>query len=99
MALAGALRRNVSVTSLNLESNSISSDGIDAIATMITVNSTLKELRLANQHLSFSQVAEGRLAAAVQGNRTLTRLSVDMRAIQACRPFPAEMFFRHWPFS
>ena len=52
------LQRNRSIVSLNLESNSISSDGMCALAAGLRVNSTLLELKLANQHVAASGAAE-----------------------------------------
>ena len=50
-----ALRDNKSITSLNLESNSIGAIGISAIADSLQSNTTLCELKLANQRVACSQ--------------------------------------------
>ena len=61
-ALAAAwgrvLARNARLTTLNLESNSISTAGMEALAAGLRSNATLRELKLANQHTSFTQALE-----------------------------------------
>ena len=54
--LAALLQSNSTLTSINLESNHISSAGIEAIAAGLDANTTLTELKLANQGIAFSQV-------------------------------------------
>jgi len=71
------------LTSLNLESNSISSAGIEALANGLQKNGGLRQLKLANQHLAFSQRSEEALAEALQSNSTLTKLTIDLRSIRA----------------
>jgi hypothetical protein len=56
--MADALRANAYMTSLNLESNSISSVGLEAIAEALRTNTSLSELKLANQRATFSQASE-----------------------------------------
>ena len=41
-------------------------------------NSSLRELKLANQRVSFTQQAEERLAAALESNFVVTRLTIDL---------------------
>ena len=43
------------------------------------MNSTLTELKLANQAANFTQAAEEQLAEAIDSNRTLARLTIDLR--------------------
>ena len=45
--VADALQTNSSVTSLNLESNAISSVGLEAIAEALRSNTSLRELKVA----------------------------------------------------
>ena len=77
------LQRNATITSLNLESNSISSSGIEAIAAGVAANSTLAQLKLANQHVAFSQQAEEKLGDAVGASSSLTRVTIDLRSTRA----------------
>ena len=44
---------------------------------------SLKELKLANQRLNFTQQAEERLAEALEANHSLTRLTIDLRSTRA----------------
>ena len=81
--LAEALRTNGHVTCLNLESNSIQSVGIEALAAMLRANTTLKELKLANQHLGFAQASEETFAAALEENTSLLHLTIDLRNLRA----------------
>ena len=82
-AWGGALKRNATLTVLNLESNSISTGGILALAEGLRENSTLKELKLANQRANFTQQAEEALAEALEANLSVTRLTIDMRSTRA----------------
>ena len=50
---------------LNLESNTISSGGIEALAAALPLNTRLRELKLANQRQTYSQRAEEALATAL----------------------------------
>ena len=71
------LLRNASITSLNLESNSISSGGIGALAAGLRANETLTELKLANQFTNYTQQAEETLGEALTDNHTLVKLTID----------------------
>ena len=62
-AWARSLSTNNSLTSLNLESNSIGAGGIEALAEALLENRALTELKLANQRVACSQRAEESLAA------------------------------------
>jgi hypothetical protein len=74
------------LTSLNLESNSISSNGVEALASALTTNASLQELKLTHQHMACSQAAEFKLAAAIATNSTLVRLGLEVRATNARHP-------------
>jgi len=82
-AWGDVLKRNRTLTILNLESNSISTIGITALADGLRENRCLKEVKLANQKSSFSQQAEEYLANSLEGNHILKRLTVDLRSTQA----------------
>ena len=43
----------------------------------------MRELKLANQRLSFTQQAEERLAHALESNMVVTRLTIDLRSTRA----------------
>jgi hypothetical protein len=53
--------------------------GIEALAAGLRENRSLKELKLANQRVNFTQQAEERLAEALESNHCLTRLTIDLR--------------------
>ena len=57
--------------------------GMLSLAEGLRVNSSLKELKLANQRLNFTQQAEESIAAALEANLTLTRLTIDLRSTRA----------------
>ncbi len=79
-----ALSVNSTLTSLNLESNGIHSAGVEAIAAGIAANTSLRQLKLANQQQPASQAAELALARALEDNHTLITLTTDeFRSIQA----------------
>ena len=82
-AWGAVLATNTTLLSLNLESNSLSSGAILALSDAIKANSTLKELKLANQHVAFSQRAEEAFASALESNTTLVRLTIDLRSTRA----------------
>ena len=60
---AQVLRANATITALNLESNAISSGGVEALAEALACHPrSLKELKLANQRVTYSQRSEEALA-------------------------------------
>ena len=77
------LTLNQSITSLNLESNSISSAGIEALADGVRASTQLRQLKLANQHVNFSQQSELKLAEAMEHNTSITSLAIELRSVQA----------------
>lgn len=78
------LLKNTSLTALNLESNAVSTNGFDAIARALAHGTTrLRELKLANQRVTYSQRCEEALAEALELNRTLLKLTLDHRSIRA----------------
>ncbi len=81
----GVLQRNRTITSLNLESNTIGSAGLEALAAAVRHGiAPLKELKLANQKgLPISQRSEEALAEALEYNTRLCKLSLDQRSTRA----------------
>ena len=77
------LGRNATLTSLNLESNELQSGALEALAGALAANTTLRELKLANQRKNFSQAAEEKFADGLDANTTLTRLTIDLRSTRA----------------
>lgn len=77
------LQRNRTLTSLNLESNALGSESLQAIATALAGTPALTELRLANQRKTFSQADEAMLAEAVEANHRIVKLAVDLRNTNA----------------
>ena len=78
-----ALATNSTVSALNLESNSISSAGIEALADGVRASGQLRQLKLANQHVNFSQQSELKLADAMEHNTSITSLAIELRSVQA----------------
>ena len=54
--------------------------GSRLLAEGLQENSSLRELKLANQRVSFTQQAEERLAAALESNFVVTCLTIDLRS-------------------
>ena len=79
------LTLNQSITSLNLESNSISSAGIEALADGVRASTQLRQLKLANQHKQFSQQSELKLADAMEFNISLSAPAPRRRSAPARR--------------
>lgn len=77
------LQRNRTLTSLNLESNTLQTESIESLAKALMGTPALVELRLANQHKNFAQAVEATLADAIEANHRLTKLTVDLRSTHA----------------
>lgn len=71
------------ILSLSLESNPISSAGIEAIASALPSNSSLRELKLRNLHGKVHKEAEEALAEAIERHYHLTKLYVDFKSYRA----------------
>ena len=83
-AFGDALKSNSTLTSLNLESNAIGTAGVKALASGVKANTSLRELKLANQKgASATQAAEEELAAAVSSHPKLTKLTLDAKSTRA----------------
>ena len=83
-AFGDALKSNATLTSLNLESNAIGTAGVKALASGVKANTSLRELKLANQKgASATQAAEEELAAAVSSHPKLTKLTLDAKSTRA----------------
>lgn len=82
-ALGDVLRGNTSLTYISIESNSISSRGIAALAAGLAENACVRELKLANQHCACSQAAEEAFATSLEGNTTILHLTIDLRSLRA----------------
>ena len=63
--------------------------GLEAIADALRTNTVLTELKVANQRSPFSQASEEKLAACLEGNHTLVRLTADLRGSRARDPNPS----------
>ena len=71
------------IESLTLESNPLSSAGIEAIASALPSNQSLTELRLRNLHGRVSKHAEEVLGAALEKNTRITMLYIDLKSFKA----------------
>ncbi|XP_028849705.1 leiomodin 1a (smooth muscle) [Denticeps clupeoides] len=73
-AVADALRDNVALTSVNLDSNHLTGKGILAIAEALQHNATLTELRFHNQRHICGGKTEMELVKVLRDNMTLLKL-------------------------
>ncbi|XP_077460070.1 uncharacterized protein lmod1b [Stigmatopora argus] len=73
-ALAGTLRRNSTVTSINLDSNLLTGKGILALIQALRYNSTLTELRFHNQRHVCGGKTEMEMTKVLKENTTLLKL-------------------------
>ncbi|KAJ3017634.1 UNVERIFIED_CONTAM: hypothetical protein HDU68_011564 [Siphonaria sp. JEL0065] len=76
--VAESLHENTILECLDLEGNEIQAEGIYALAKLITVNKTMKELRIGNQLFSFGIEAEKALAKAMSFNYRMTILTINL---------------------
>ncbi|KAJ8395386.1 hypothetical protein AAFF_G00033710 [Aldrovandia affinis] len=73
-AIAGTLRGNKTITSINLDSNHLTSKGIIALIRALQHNSTLTELRFHNQRHICGGKTEMEMAKVLKENTTLLKL-------------------------
>ncbi|KAI4896725.1 hypothetical protein NFI96_024014 [Prochilodus magdalenae] len=73
-AIAGTLRNNKSITSINLDSNLLTSKGIMALIQALQHNSTLTELRFHNQRHICGGKTEMEMTKILKDNTTLLKL-------------------------
>ncbi|XP_043932607.1 leiomodin-1 [Protopterus annectens] len=73
-AIASMLRRNKTITSLNLDSNHLTGKGIIALIRALQYNSTLTELRFHNQRHICGGKTEMEIAKLLKENTTLLKL-------------------------
>ncbi|KAJ8379861.1 hypothetical protein SKAU_G00006390 [Synaphobranchus kaupii] len=73
-AIAGTLRSNKTVTSINLDSNHLTSKGIIALIRALQHNTTLTELRFHNQRHICGGKTEMEMAKVLKDNTTLLKL-------------------------
>ncbi|KAM6977847.1 uncharacterized protein lmod1b [Aplochiton taeniatus] len=73
-AIAGALRANKTVTSINLDSNLLTSKGIISLIQALQHNSTLTELRFHNQRHICGGKTEMEMTKVLKENTTLLKL-------------------------
>jgi len=71
------------IQSLTLESNPISSAGIEALASALPSNSSLKELKMRNLLARVSKEAEEKFAESLEAHKTLTKLPIDFKSYKA----------------
>ncbi|KAG9260465.1 leiomodin-1 [Astyanax mexicanus] len=73
-AIAGTLRNNKTLTSVNLDSNLLTSKGIMALVQALQYNSTLTELRFHNQRHICGGKSEMEMTKILKENTTLLKL-------------------------
>ncbi|ORY29945.1 RNI-like protein [Rhizoclosmatium globosum] len=85
VSVAEALHKNTVLEVLDLEGNEIVAEGILALAKMIAVNRTLKELKIGIQSFNVGLEAEKTLAKAVASNDKMTVLTLNVEDFVARR--------------
>jgi len=80
--LAGVLRVNTTLTSLNVENNILNEASLCEIAHALASNSTLLELKIAHQKKQIPTAVEEALANALEKNTTLLKLGFEPRQTQ-----------------
>ena len=81
-----SLQTNRALTSLNLESNSIGSSGLEAVAEAMRQGGEelrLRELKLANQRIACGQRSEESIAEALEHCPSIVKLTMDLRSTRA----------------
>jgi tropomodulin len=71
--LAESVTRNKALTSLNVESNFITQVGVGAIMQAMKENTSITELRIANQSCQMGQKLENEIANILEANSTLLK--------------------------
>ncbi|KAF9308059.1 hypothetical protein BGZ91_007991 [Linnemannia elongata] len=77
--VASSITANWTLTTLNLDENSIGDNGAQALAEALKTNSTLTTLELQNNSIGYNGVQA--LAEALKTNSTLTTLYLDGNSI------------------
>ncbi|XP_035252230.1 tropomodulin-3-like [Anguilla anguilla] len=75
MAFADMLRENRTLRSLNLESNFITSAGIQALVAALRDNDTLTEIKIDNQRQQLGTTVEMEIAKMLEENRSILKFS------------------------
>eukprot|EP01119_Soliformovum_irregulare_P015974 TRINITY_DN457_c0_g1_i3.p1 TRINITY_DN457_c0_g1~~TRINITY_DN457_c0_g1_i3.p1 ORF type:complete len:1028 (-),score=468.85 TRINITY_DN457_c0_g1_i3:19-3102(-) len=73
------LAGNTTLTSLNLETNNIGTDGTVALANLVNVNRAITELKFTNQSKQSGNEAERWFAACLEGNPHLLKCTIGLR--------------------
>jgi len=92
--IAKGLTLNKSIGIVNLESNLLGGPGLEALADLLLVNTTIKELLINNQRTAIPSKAETKLANAIEKNTSLQKLGYVCRD-QACRQKIDKFIFRN----
>lgn len=85
MLLAESLKSNTKIEEVNLESNKLTTKGLEAVCMALGENSSLKKLYLKHQmsSKSLTSAAEMRVADVVHKNETILKLGLSMRGTSA----------------
>ena len=75
-SLARALRQNTTLTSVSLEGNNLTEEGLVAIAAGVQGHPSITELSLANQRAPLSNAAISSLLTAMENSPALLRLGL-----------------------
>ncbi len=79
--VANVLKLNNTLKSVNLETNNFSGPGLTAIIEALATNETLTTLKLSNQKQLLDTKLEQSLAALLEPNKTLTKLSISIKDV------------------
>jgi Ran GTPase-activating protein (RanGAP) involved in mRNA processing and transport len=82
-SLAKSLETNTTIEAIDLESNSIGSDGIMALVTALSANATVAEVLLRHQSKPISSLDEERIPNVLADNKKVIKLSIDVRGTNA----------------
>jgi len=83
IAFAKSLETNKSTETINLESNSIGSQGMLAIVSSLTQNNTITDLLLRHQTKQMVSSDEEKVPVLIAENAKIVKLSIDLRSVGA----------------
>jgi hypothetical protein len=79
--VAGVLKLNSAIKALNLETNNFTGPGLTLILEALATNETLTALKLSNQKQLLDTKLEQSLAALLEPNKSITKLSMSIKDV------------------
>lgn len=83
ITLGKSLQTNTTIKSLDLERNSIGTDGMTAILSTLCTNHTITEVFVRHQSKPLSSPDEEKVPSYIVNNNSLIKLSIDIRSVGA----------------